>query len=147
MAANWQPMRMLPDFVECPDSIIVWNDCNGPMELNVEPGDVEKLRADSGWYLWRDVPRPTEAEIAAALADDNLLRAHWENFTECQAVPDGFPECLEASGLVEFRRVTRDDLEQSGAEDRGIVKGGMCWSLTAAGEDVLSNPHPYNPNR
>lgn len=69
---------------------------------------------------------------------DILLKEHWEDFTDCKPVPDDFLEAMEKAGLVEFRRVTRDDLEQSGAEDRGIEKGGMCWSLTAAGEAIYS---------
>lgn len=66
MTSPWKPMAALPDFMECPDFILVWNECNGVSEIRVEPDDIYKLREDKGWRLWRDVPRPSEADIARA---------------------------------------------------------------------------------
>lgn len=67
MASGWKPMSALPDFMECPSHILVWNECNGTSEIAVEPEDIDKLRADKGWRLWRDVPTPSEKEVEAAM--------------------------------------------------------------------------------
>lgn len=42
-------------------------------------------------------------------------------------------EPLEACGLVISRKVTKADLAEPFAAERGIEKGGFLWELTAAG--------------
>lgn len=64
MADNWKPMRALPLDV-FPSRILVWNECNGTSEIEVD--DIDKLRGDKCWRLWRDVPKPTEKDIERAM--------------------------------------------------------------------------------
>lgn len=83
--------------------------------------------------------RYTEAEWR--VIDD--LRKHWADFCDCDPF-DGsadFAERMEAAGFVTLRPVTRKDLEQSFADELGIVRGGMVWDLTAKGRKVYSPAH------
>lgn len=68
MASAWRAPEAIPDFVECPSHILVWNECNGVSEINVEPEDIYRFREGrSGWRLWREVPEPSEADITRAM--------------------------------------------------------------------------------
>lgn len=68
MASAWKPMTAIPDFVDCPSHILVWNECNGVSEIAVTPDDIWNFRENSGgWRLWRDVPEPSEADIERAM--------------------------------------------------------------------------------
>lgn len=73
----------------------------------------------------------TEAEWRAL--DD--LRKYWDKFTEADAFPgaDTFAERMEAAGFAHLRPVTKADLEESFAAERGIEKGGNLWELTKKG--------------
>lgn len=68
------------------------------------------------------------------------LCAHWHAFADADPIPDsdGFIQRMEAAGLVEWRPVEREDLEDSFAWERGIIEGGMLFALTAAGRAALS---------
>ena len=80
--------------------------------------------------------RHTETEWRAI--DD--LRKHWEAFCDCDPF-DGaadFSERMEKAGFIKLRRVTRDDLEDSFAAERGIERGGMVWDLTKRGRAALA---------
>lgn len=66
------------------------------------------------------------------------LRAFWGAFCDADAYPDGFPERMEAAGLIHLRPVDDDDLEEAFAWERGIVPGGWVWSLTEAGRALLA---------
>jgi hypothetical protein len=52
---------------------------------------------------------------------------------EKHLVPEGFEEQAEKLGLIHFRKVTKSDLQESFAAERGIEKGGSVWELTPIG--------------
>ena len=66
------------------------------------------------------------------------LRAHWHDFTQCDFYEEGFAEAMEAAGLVAWRSVEAEDLEQSFAAELGIEVGGTIWVLTPAGRLALT---------
>ncbi len=76
--------------------------------------------------------------------DIDDLRKHWHAF--CDADPfegsDTFTERMEARGYIRLRRVTKADLAESFAAERGIEPGGNVWILTAKGEKIAS---PLSP--
>lgn len=55
---------------------------------------------------------------------------------DCAIDWDTAEECIEA-GFVLERKVTKYDLAQPFAEDRGIHKGGVIFELTPLGHAVL----------
>lgn len=63
------------------------------------------------------------------------LRQHWHMACDCDPFPgsDTFMERMEARGYATLRAVTRDDLDEAFAAERGIEKGGMVWCLTDKG--------------
>lgn len=66
------------------------------------------------------------------------LRLHWTTFCLCDPIPvDDFIERMEAAKYVRLCKVTRDDLDQTFAEELGIVPGGMIWRLTKKGRAAL----------
>lgn len=81
------------------------------------------------------IPRRANDALSAERLAAEELRAHWDDFCDCDCFPtyDGFVERMEVAGLVEWRRVDDDDLEQSFADEKGIEPGGMIYDLTAKG--------------
>lgn len=71
------------------------------------------------------------------------LRKYWGAFCDCDSLPidrDDFTDRLEKFGLVEWRKVTKRDIEDAPfAYELGLEVGGMCYSLTAKGHEVLQN--------
>lgn len=86
-------------------------------------------RAHSSGQGATSIPSETEA---AAVAE---LRAHWHDFCDCDSFPtsEGFTDRMEAAGLIEWRPVDDDDLEQAFADEKGIEPGGMVYDLTDKG--------------
>lgn len=80
---------------------------------------------------------PPEAGAERMRAEDEL-REHWADFCDCDPVPEGFPDRMEKAGLVTFRKVTKADLEQPFAEERGIERGSYVWDLTEAGRQAFA---------
>lgn len=84
----------------------------------------------------------TKAETDVQLARD--LTANWDAFSDADPLPypagnEGdvsFPERLEEAGYAELVAVDDDALEDPFAYERGIVRGGMMWSLTDLGLQV-----------
>lgn len=69
MASAWKTPEAIPDFMDCPSHILVWNECNGVSEIAVDPNDIYAFRyGRSGWSLWREVPEPSEKDIERAKA-------------------------------------------------------------------------------
>lgn len=91
---------------------------------NMEAGAVFELRL-------------TESEWRAR----EELRQHWSPFCDADPVPEGFADRMEGAGLIETRKVTRADLEDEFAAERGIEKGGYVWCLTRLGHEVLDSSH------
>lgn len=81
----------------------------------------------------------TEAEWR----DLEALRKNWGAF--CDADPfegaDTFIERMEGRGYIRLRKVTKADLSESFAAERGIEKGGNLWELTKKGRAALSTKH------
>ena len=75
------------------------------------------------------------------LTEAQDLQKNWHSFCDCDPFEgaDTFPERMEAAGFIELLPVTDDDLEQSFAEELGIVPGGSCWNLTPAGRRALTS--------
>lgn len=68
MGNLWKRPEAIPDFVDCPSHILVWNECNGTSEISVEPESVWEFREGrTAWRLWRDVPTPSNADIERAM--------------------------------------------------------------------------------
>lgn len=68
MASAWKAPESIPDFVEYPSYILVWNECNGVSEIAVDPSDIYAFREGrTCWRLWRDVPVPSEKDIERAM--------------------------------------------------------------------------------
>lgn len=65
------------------------------------------------------------------------LRKYWHAFCDADPVPDGFIERMEAAGYARLRNVTRADLREPFASDRGIEIGGGIWELTARGHKSI----------
>lgn len=67
------------------------------------------------------------------------FRRHWHDFCDCDTFEgcDTFAERMELAGFIELVPVDADALESSFAEERGIVPGGMMWTLTSAGRAAL----------
>jgi hypothetical protein len=82
-------------------------------------GDITMTEAE-----WRDL-------------DD--LRKHWRDFCDCDFFEgyDTFPDRMEERGYITLRSVTRRDLDESFAAERGIVKGGTIWVLTEKGRAAM----------
>ena len=66
------------------------------------------------------------------------LRQHWDAFCEADPVPEDFIDRMEDAGFAKLRKVTRDDLQDSFAGERGIYRGGYVWILTDAGRSALA---------
>lgn len=79
-------------------------------------------------------PRLTEAEWR----DRESLRQHWVAFCDADIVPEDFIDRMEAAGFARLRKVTRDDLQSTFADERGIERGGHVWVLTEAGSAALA---------
>lgn len=75
----------------------------------------------------------TAAIPYSELSPEQKIRAFWAPFCDADPVPAPFIDDMEAAGLARLTRVTKDALQDSFAEERGIVKGGMMWQLTAKG--------------
>lgn len=71
------------------------------------------------------------------LTAEQKLRALWHVFCDADPVPPEFVDEMEAAGFATLRPVTKDDLEESFAAERGIEAGGSVWVLTAAGQLLL----------
>jgi len=73
------------------------------------------------------------------------LRKYWGAFCDADVIPidrDDFTDRLEKFDLVEWRKVTRRDVEATMfAAELGLEVGGMCWDLTAKGHKVFG----YSP--
>lgn len=75
-------------------------------------------------------------------SDSDDLRKYW--ITVCDADPtpdldeDDFIERMEAAGFIHLRPVTRRDLDEPFASERGIYPGGNLWELTASGQKVFA---------
>lgn len=78
--------------------------------------------------------RMTEAEWR----DRDSLRRHWADFCDADPVPEDFIDRMDDAGFVTLRKVTRDDLNDVFAAERGIEKGGWIWVLTDLGRQVLA---------
>lgn len=78
-------------------------------------------------------------EMLAEWRAQEDLRKHWGAF--CDADPfegsDGFAERMEAAGYAHLRAVTKDDLQESFASERGIERGGNLWELTTKGHAAM----------
>lgn len=70
----------------------------------------------------------------------DLLLSNWLSFCDADAFPgsDTFADAMEAAGFIELVLVTKGDLEDAFAAERGIEPGGMVWKLTDAGRVALS---------
>lgn len=87
------------------------------------------------------------AAIAAVLMKAGRgadLTTTWDSFCDCDPLPEGvdhdlYVQRLEDEGLLEWRSVDDDDLEDAFAEERGIVPGGMVYSLTPLGLAVRAS--------
>jgi hypothetical protein len=84
------------------------------------------------------------AVLTAPVRDDGAweasqqeLRQHWEAFCDADQVPDSFIERMETAGFAQLRKVTKDDLQDCFAAERGIERGGYVWDLTKAGREIL----------
>lgn len=80
----------------------------------------------------RKALRLTEAEWR----DREMLRAHWDAFSQADPVPEDFINRMEAAGFAAIRPVRKRDLEESFAAERGIEPDGMLWELTRKGHEV-----------
>jgi len=64
---------------------------------------------------------------------DNFA-AEWDRACDADPTNDpDFREKAEAAGLIHLVPVDDDALDDSFAEERGIVPGGLMWELTEAG--------------
>lgn len=114
-------------------------------------GDIVELCR--GYIAYLDVlPRLEEmgTEIALLQSREDIgarlskadLRKNWAAFCDCDYF-DGsetFADEMESAGLIELVPCDDDALEESFAEERGIVKGGNMWRLTEAGRAALPTP-------
>lgn len=66
------------------------------------------------------------------------LPACWHDFCDADPVPPEFAEDMEAAGYTRLRSVTKQDLQESFAAERGIYPGGSVWELTKAGHTALA---------
>lgn len=73
-------------------------------------------------------------------ADIEDFRLHWASFCDRDTFPgaDDFEARMEAAGLIEADFVTKDDLDDTFAVERGLEIGGLKWVPTSAGRAVLS---------
>lgn len=94
--------------------------------------------APNGTYRITDDGRAVLAKEDEKSKAAVALRQHWADLCDADPVPDGFIEAVEAAGLVTFRSVTKYDLNDSFAAERGIEKGGSIWVLTKAGLAALA---------
>lgn len=65
------------------------------------------------------------------------LVKYWADFCDCDAVPPDFADRMEAAGYIELRSVTKDDLEEPFAAEKGIEPDGSVWQLTTNGRAVI----------
>ncbi len=65
------------------------------------------------------------------------FRQHWSAFCDADPVPEEFADRMDDAGFIQLRKVTRYDLEDSFAQERGIEKGGYVWDLTRLGKEIL----------
>lgn len=78
-----------------------------------------------------------DVEAARAhLAIAKHMRRFMELVNDDCAVDYDTTDPLEAAGLVKWRKVTRADLAEPFADERGIVKGGMICELTPNGREL-----------
>ena len=96
---------------------------------------------------------PDHAERAAIVAAGLTkagrgadLTTNWDRFCDCDPLPEGvdrdlYVQRMEDEGLLDWRSVDDDDLEDAFAEERGIVPGGMVYSLTPLGLAVRAALH------
>lgn len=82
-------------------------------------------------------PRYTEAEWRTI--DD--MRRYWKAMCDCDIVPidtDDLKDRMEAMGLMQWRKVTRRDVEQlSFAYELGFEVGGLMCELTPKGRRLM----------
>ena len=79
------------------------------------------------------------------LAAENELRAYWTAFCDADPLPiskDEFTDRMERAGFITLRKVTKADLQESFAAERGIEKGGFIWVLTNKGSAALKQTKP-----
>lgn len=84
----------------------------------------------------------------ARLTPEEALRRYWSAFCDADhhlidddACEDGgdLSDAWEEAGLIASRSVTRDDLDDPFAAERGIEPGGQIWTLTAKGLAALQS--------
>lgn len=102
--------------------------------LIVEGEEMKAARSQPGY----DDSASRDASVGSEPSAAVRLRKHWVDFTQCDFYEEGFAEAMEAAGLVEWRSVEPEDLEQAFADELGIEPGGTVWVLTAAGQAALS---------
>lgn len=69
MSARWKYIDTLPDDIaECPDMILVWNDCNGPELIWLGADYMPHELKDGCWIAWCECPSPSEAEEKRLIA-------------------------------------------------------------------------------
>lgn len=60
-ASDWKPIGTLPEFLDCPDHILLWNPCDGPHLIWATfegPNKLDKIRAGDMYTAWCVCPEP-----------------------------------------------------------------------------------------
>jgi hypothetical protein len=79
-------------------------------------------------------------------AAEAALIAHWHDFTQCNAYPDGFVERMELFGLAVSKECTQEDFdEEAFTSERGIEVGNLIWVLTEAGHKAYDTATESKP--
>lgn len=78
------------------------------------------------------------------MTPEEALRGYWSAACDCDPVDHDAREeggdlfdAWEAAGLIRLRAVTKDDLDDAFAAEKGIEPGGSVWELTPAGRAAL----------
>jgi hypothetical protein len=78
------------------------------------------------------------------MTPEEALRGYWSAACDCDPVDHDACEeggdlfdAWEAAGLIRPRAVTKADLDDAFAAEKGIAPAGSMWELTPAGLDAL----------